>query len=41
MKKAGPRLGRLTSALLAWQLGSPEATADDACAWLAQHALDT
>jgi hypothetical protein len=39
MKKAGPQLGRLTSALLAWQLGRPQATADEARAWLQQQQL--
>jgi hypothetical protein len=37
MQKAGPQLGRLTSALLAWRLGRPQATEDKACAWLLQH----
>ncbi len=37
MKKGGPQLGRCTAALLEWQLGRPEATADDARAWLAER----
>jgi hypothetical protein len=37
MKKAGPQLGRLTTALLAWQLGRPQATEDEARAWLQQQ----
>lgn len=41
MKKAGPQLGRLTNALLAWQLGRPDATADEARAWLAQQPQDS
>lgn len=41
MKKAGPQLGRLTTALLAWQLGRPQATEDEARAWLQQQPVDS
>jgi hypothetical protein len=41
MKKAGPQLGRLTAALLAWQLGQPQATEDKARAWLQQQPVES
>lgn len=41
MKKAGPQLGRLTTALLAWQLGRPQATEDEARVWLQQQPVES